>query len=125
MYMVHVLMMLVHTFVIVFFPFMFALSAYWFVFFKLQETVFVMMPANNEYYRDGDGGEYFFYETMFHVLFWCDTVYIFYAIYIQCNSDIFFVDWEKPKSNKQDVSIWRTLMVANEWNEMQTQRKTR
>ncbi|GMI00340.1 hypothetical protein TrST_g3137 [Triparma strigata] len=122
MYMVHVLMMLIHTFVIVFFPFVFSICAYWFVFFKLQETVFVMMPANNEFYTTGN--EYFFYETMFYVLFWCHTVYLFYAIYQQCNADIFFVDWEKPKSTKTDVSIWRTLMVANEWNEMQTQRKT-
>eukprot|EP00520_Triparma_pacifica_P017541 CAMPEP_0118665276 /NCGR_PEP_ID=MMETSP0785-20121206/18528_1 /TAXON_ID=91992 /ORGANISM="Bolidomonas pacifica, Strain CCMP 1866" /LENGTH=1102 /DNA_ID=CAMNT_0006559375 /DNA_START=139 /DNA_END=3444 /DNA_ORIENTATION=- len=121
-YMLHVLMLLLHTFVMIFFPFVFMICSYWFVFFKLQATVFVLMPADNEYYMVGN--EYFFYETMFHVLFWTHTAYMFYTIYLQCNTDIFFVDWEKPKSVKQDVSIWRTILVANEWNEMQTKRKT-
>ncbi len=119
--MVHIIMLAVHSFVHVFFPFIFFLCAYWFVFFKLQETVFVMLPANNEYYLTN---EYYFFESFFHVLFWTHTVYILYVIYCQCTTDIFFVDWEKPKTSKQDVSIWRTLMVANEWNEMQTMRKT-
>ena len=51
--------------------------------------------------------------------------------------DIFFIDWERPKEggNKMSadgksvgtgssVSIWRTYFVANEWNEIQTIRKT-
>lgn len=105
-----------------FFPFVFILCSYWFVFFKLQETVFIMLPADNEYYTSGN--EYFFYEIMFHTLFWTHSLYMMYKIYQQCNTDIFFVDWEKPKTSKQDVSVWRTILVANEWNEMQTQRKT-
>jgi len=36
MYMVHVVMIAAHTFVLVFFPFVFGICAYWFVFFKLQ-----------------------------------------------------------------------------------------
>jgi meckelin len=119
--MVHVVMIAAHAFVIVFFPFIFCLCAYWFVFFKLQETVFVMMPANNEYYLMN---EYFFYEAFFYTLFWVHTFYMLYTIYMQCNVDIFLVDWEKPKSKQSEVSIWRTLMVANVWNEMQTMRKT-
>lgn len=56
-----------------------------------------------------------------------------YLIYIQSNSDIFFIDWEKSKGrlmskgNDQKgaispVSVWRTLFVANEWNEIQVSR---
>ena len=51
--------------------------------------------------------------------------------------DIFFIDWERPKdgggkmradgktvNSESSVSIWRTYFVANEWNEIQTIRKT-
>eukprot|EP00079_Xenopus_tropicalis_P015663 XP_004913654.1 PREDICTED: meckelin-like [Xenopus tropicalis] len=43
---------------------------------------------------------------------------------------MFLIDWEKPKEKitsnsqgKSNISIWRTILVANEWNEMQTYRK--
>ena len=121
-YLVHILMLLAHTFVVVFFPFVFCMSAYWFVFFKLQDTVFILLPANDEFLIEDN--EYYFYTAMFHALFWTQTVYLLYVIYQQCSTDIFLVDWEKSKSPNQDVSVWRTLMVANEWNEMQTSRKT-
>lgn len=53
---------------------------------------------------------------------------------VQCTIDIFFIDWEKPrtrnlqngdaeKPKEEPVSIWRTYFVANEWNEIQTLRK--
>ncbi|XP_014675060.1 PREDICTED: meckelin-like [Priapulus caudatus] len=56
----------------------------------------------------------------------------------QVTIDIFLIDWEKPRgkvsiprSNNSEeqtktapVSIWRTYFVANEWNELQTVRKT-
>jgi len=121
-YMVHVIMLMCHSFVVVFFPFTFCMCAYWFVFFKLQDTVFILMPADDEFLVEDN--EYYYYIAIFHALFWTQTIYLLYKIYQQCNTDIFLVDWEKSKSPKQDVSVWRTLMVANEWNEMQTQRKT-
>jgi meckelin len=48
----------------------------------------------------------------------------------QTHYDIFFVDWEKskltigPSGNKEaaPVSVWRTLFVANEWEELQVGR---
>lgn len=42
--------------------------------------------------------------------------------------DVFFLDWEKPRrvlakgggrEEAAPVSCWRTLLVANEWNELQ------
>lgn len=65
-------------------------------------------------------------------------------IWHQISIDIFLMDWERPRasgnlprpqlngsSNQQNsvpesqkVSIWRTYFVANEWNEIQTLRKT-
>lgn len=47
--------------------------------------------------------------------------------------DILFLDWEKPRrvlakgggrEEPGPVSAWRTLLVANEWNELQTSRFT-
>ncbi|CAI4232874.1 unnamed protein product [Auanema sp. JU1783] len=58
------------------------------------------------------------------------------------NQQTFFIDWEKPKidqvankltppsfditrnSREQSVVVWRTYLVANEWNELQNYRKT-
>jgi hypothetical protein len=48
--------------------------------------------------------------------------------------DVFFIDWEKPRrvlakgggrEEAAPVSCWRTLLVANEWNELQGARVTR
>ena len=42
-------------------------------------------------------------------------------------SDVFFVDWEpapKESGSKGSVSCWRTILVANEWTEMLTLRRT-
>lgn len=47
--------------------------------------------------------------------------------------DVFFIDWEKPrrilakgggKEEAGPISCWRTLLAANEWNELQTLRLT-
>lgn len=52
----------------------------------------------------------------------------------QSRVELFFVDWEKPRAKVFDsesatshdapVSVWRTILVANEWNELQTLRRT-
>jgi len=54
--------------------------------------------------------------------------YIIYQIYRQSNIDLLFIDWEKPKEYfkggeiKKGVSIWRTLLCCNEFNELQDSR---
>ena len=49
----------------------------------------------------------------------------------QMSADIFLLDWERPKpsvkgdsSQQPSVSVWRTYLIANEWNELQSVRKT-
>ncbi|KRX87863.1 Meckelin [Trichinella pseudospiralis] len=59
----------------------------------------------------------------------------------QITSEVFFIDWEKPRpagsrkkeasvaasvisSSASTVSIWRLVIIANEWNEIQTYRKS-
>lgn len=44
----------------------------------------------------------------------------------QSSVDVFLIDWEKAGSSVgkgNSVSIWRSVLVANEWNEIQTSRK--
>jgi meckelin len=52
---------------------------------------------------------------------------------MDCSVDIFFLDWEKPRrvlakgggrEEPGPISAWRGLLVANEWNELQTSRLT-
>lgn len=60
----------------------------------------------------------------FQGLFVCQTLYLTYTIVGQCHSNIFFVDWERPRGRtSNEVSTWRTVLVANEWLSMQTARK--
>ena len=54
--------------------------------------------------------------------------YVISFVYSQCNADIYLLDWE-PNNSKSDgsggrVSDWRSILVANEWSELQTIRKT-
>lgn len=49
---------------------------------------------------------------------------------VQTQSDIFFLDWERPRlsdkaSGGEDttVSVWRTILVANEWAELQVRHR--
>lgn len=72
-------------------------------------------------------------------------VYVIHLIYKQCTVDLFFVDWETSKSRtggisgtlrrdesdetvdlvstETQVSIWRTLFVANQWKSLQIYRR--
>ena len=54
----------------------------------------------------------------------CQSVYVFYTIYRQCNMDIILVDWEKPKGDCSSISMWRRVLIANEFDSLQIARKT-
>ncbi len=41
----HALLFFLHTYVLVMFPFTFAVCGYWFVFFKLQDSAFLLLPS--------------------------------------------------------------------------------
>eukprot|EP00094_Tigriopus_californicus_P012053 TCALIF_11646-PA protein Name:"Similar to Tmem67 Meckelin (Rattus norvegicus)" AED:0.11 eAED:0.11 QI:708/0.75/0.55/1/1/1/9/0/735 len=64
-----------------------------------------------------------------------ETVDVIHLIVSQITVDIFLLDWERPKAvsssgthgeltKEEAVSVWRTYLVANEWNELQVRRKT-
>eukprot|EP00192_Tetraselmis_astigmatica_P007222 CAMPEP_0117648244 /NCGR_PEP_ID=MMETSP0804-20121206/289_1 /TAXON_ID=1074897 /ORGANISM="Tetraselmis astigmatica, Strain CCMP880" /LENGTH=734 /DNA_ID=CAMNT_0005453809 /DNA_START=315 /DNA_END=2519 /DNA_ORIENTATION=+ len=102
------------------------ICVYWVCFFKLQATVFTMLPP--------DDGEVWY---RFRVSVMCTVIGRVYAVlwmvWKQTSVDIFVLDWTEPKDEldekkegltKGKVSCWRTLFVANEWNELQTLRIT-
>jgi meckelin len=73
------------------------------------------------------------------VAFVLKTFDILHLIIRQASTDMFFIDWEKPKAgmknfliignffvvlgNANTVSVWRTYFVANEFHEIQTFRR--
>lgn len=88
-----------------------------YVFIKLQNEVFLLLPPDNRY-------EYLFYRVFIHLLCWSHTIYVFYIIYKQCQIDLFLLDWEKSRGDAlPEVSMWRTIMIANEFNKLQFTRK--
>eukprot|EP00210_Caulerpa_lentillifera_P009135 g8709.t1 len=55
-----------------------------------------------------------------------------YSVYQQVTYDLYFIDWENPRriidfesgmEINAPVSCWRRLLVANEWNELETRRR--
>ncbi|XP_064640211.1 meckelin-like isoform X2 [Lineus longissimus] len=105
-------------------------AAFWFIiFYKRQNIVYLFVPT-----RDQEVS----FEVYLSVAFGLKCLEMMHLFACQCTIDIFFIDWERPKGRviqKQEeggdkkkteenpVSIWRTYMVANEWNEIQTIRK--
>ena len=112
-----------------FFPVQVIICWYFFVFFKLQSVPATMLPAMNNIYQASN--PYFVFVANLHVMAFFHLFYCLVMIYRQSHADIFFLDWQPAastaKSNPKEqgrVSVWRTLFVANEWAELQTQRKT-
>ncbi|KAK6624732.1 hypothetical protein RUM44_011592 [Polyplax serrata] len=112
----------------VFFFIVFCACLNFFIFFKGQSVIHVLLPREDQ-------------ETVIKLYiifaFLLKIVEIARLIYNQITIDIFFIDWERPRARnliprttgnadgeeEQPVSIWRTYFVANEWNEIQTKRK--
>ncbi|XP_066503686.1 meckelin isoform X2 [Hoplias malabaricus] len=101
---------------------------YWLIFYKAQQFVSVLLPLPTQEER---------FVTYVGCAFALKAVHFLHNLMMQLSVDIFFIDWERPrskasktvdgsgegKSQAAPVSIWRTYFVANEWNEIQTIRK--
>ncbi|KAL9181414.1 hypothetical protein ACHAXT_010219 [Thalassiosira profunda] len=120
----HAFVVACHTFTLLFGCFTFLICAYWFLFFKNQGQVFLLLPPESEFY--GVTSEYLFFNITFRLLFWCQTIYIGYTIVRQCRSDVIFVDHERPPCGKRSngVSMWRIFTVANAYNRLQGKRRS-
>mmetsp|Transcript_20051 Transcript_20051/g.48369 ORF Transcript_20051/g.48369 Transcript_20051/m.48369 type:complete len:1132 (-) Transcript_20051:248-3643(-) len=113
-----------------FFWFVFVMTGYWFFFFKLQVDVQVLLPLENPHHD---------FLTIVISCIVCKILQVLVLVYRQCNVDIFFIDWEKERGSSDqpagsgndkdralnsNVSVWRTILIANEWCEMQGSRHT-
>jgi len=102
---------------------MFIVSGYWFCFFKLQSEVESLLPLENPHPD---------FLVFVIVAGWCKIMHVALLLYGQCITDIFFIDFEKePITDSKEeedtlpkVSVWRNILIANEWCEMQTERHT-
>lgn len=64
-------------------------SLWWLVFFKRQDAVYLVIPTTVQQAS---------FTALVIVAFVLKTIDIFQLIIRQSNIDIFFIDWEKPKS---------------------------
>jgi meckelin len=110
----------------VFFWSLWFFAAYWFFFFKLQSEPKTLMPLENPHHD---------YLTLVIIAISCKVLNVIFLVYRQCCVDIFFIDWEKEKAPDDgivkekagelpNVSVWRYILIANEWCEMQCNRHT-
>lgn len=119
----HSIVLLLETFSEGLFYFLFVMTGYWFTFYKIQATAYVLMPSENTW----DFNYYPFWVCVI-IMFSFKAASVVALIWRQTSIDLFFIDWEKPKpfENQEDtnrgVSVWRMLFVANEFNELQTER---
>lgn len=98
-----------------------AVAFYWLVAFKLQESVWVVMPED---------GQISGWRTIVIVAAVGMCIHVLAIVLRQSNVDVFFIDWEKPRNavnaaghrEEKPVSVWRTLFMANEYAELQTLR---
>jgi hypothetical protein len=93
------LAVILNSWVIMFFPFTCVLCWYFFVFFKMQAQVSVLLPPQVDVY-DTDS-PYYIFTTVLHILTFFQLYHIGNLIYKQCNADIFFLDWEQKKKGTQ------------------------
>lgn len=125
---VEVLSMAMHSVVQVGFPAFVLTTFYCFVFYKMQDTVAYMLPPMYDVYNGQSS--YFYFVLSLHVLALFQTAYMVRVVYKQTNADLFFLDWEPVSTSRgknaaeKKVSVWRTILVANEWNELTAARRT-
>ncbi|KAM3144213.1 hypothetical protein pb186bvf_003675 [Paramecium bursaria] len=119
------------------FYYLFLMTGYWFIFFKFQNYALVQMPPLSNYTT-----YYQSFEILFYMMFAARLITTFQLVLSQADLEIFFIDWEKleiqrPKSIQDEIDIdvrrqlekyepkvsaWRTLLIANEFNELSTYR---
>ncbi|OWZ21326.1 Transmembrane protein [Phytophthora megakarya] len=122
------------NFVPVCFGVMLVMCSYFFMVFRLQSSTVLMLPEVN-YDALAEGiDEYYPFRVLLPLSFFCQLVSVVRHVYRQAKLELFFIDWEKPRATIMDidsakpthapVSVWRMILVVNEWNKLQTVRKT-
>ncbi|GLC73394.1 hypothetical protein PLESTF_001370600 [Pleodorina starrii] len=99
-------------------------SLYYLILYKLQEEVYILMLPDNQLKN---------FKTTVILAIVGQSLGLLWMLWRQLRVDVFFIDWEKSRKilskegtreEPAPVSCWRMLMVANEFNELQTVRVT-
>ena len=111
-------------------------SGWWFTFYKMAAAVRLLLPSI-EY----DSSEYTRFYVLFYITLTMKTIAIVLRIIEQSGADVFIMDWEtlagagnarkeKKRGSVDDEDVygvdsgpiaWRSIFVANELNELQTE----
>jgi meckelin len=124
----------VSSFAPICFGVMFAMSSYLFTVFRLQSSTVLLLPEVTVDALVNGVDEYYPLRVLLPLSCFCQLATVCRHIYLQTQLQLFFLDWEKPRATVMDidsakpthapVSVWRMVLVANEWNKLQTARKT-
>lgn len=79
------------TWSFMFFWYLFVFTAYWFIFYKMQYHVYILLPSLDEY-KTNYGG----FEIVLGLVIASQLVDVLNIIRNQCKVDYFFIDWETP-----------------------------
>ena len=125
---VHLIFTIFKYYGIIIFFYSWALTGYWYIFYKLQYRPFVFLPSLYASYWDYNYKFFFVWGLAANMY----GFYIMYRIYNQVNCDVFFIDWEHEKDILENVmgkttkksykSPWRTIHIANQYNLLQKSR---
>lgn len=110
------------------------LSTYFLLFFKLQSTVYVLLPEANYHALSNAMDEYYPFRVVLPLCFSLQLSFVLFTVYSQTNVQMFFIDWEKPRAKvvnadsaklqNAPISIWRTIIAVNEWKTLQVARRS-
>lgn len=97
------------------FWFLFIITLVWFVFFKFEAAFYIALPDNYDWENN-----YRTFEIIFGCMLSLKILVVWYRVFEQCTTDIFFLDRErKVFDDPTSPNAWRMIFVANEYNEMQ------
>lgn len=127
-----VLLIMMNTWNMVMFWFSIMICWYFFAYYKIVRIPVLLVPPDIKVFNESS--PYYMLVANIHVMAFFQLFYVLVMVYRQARADVFFIDWEPGRSHgaaanlkKGDghqVSVWRTILVANEWAELQTIRKT-
>ena len=127
-FLIHLLFKIFKYYGIIFFFYSWGLTAFWFIFYKMQYRPFVFLPSFYEIYKK----HYQKFDIVWGLGCKWYGLYMLYRIYEQVNCDVFFIDWEHDKdilenvmgktTNKAYKSPWRSIHIVNQYNLLQKSR---
>jgi meckelin len=127
-FLIHLIFKIFKYFGIIMFFYTWALTGFWYIFYKCQYRPFVFFPNLFESYWN----HYRKFDILWGLACGSYGLYMCFRIYQQINCDIFFIDWEHDKdiletvmgktTNKPYKSPWRSIHIVNQFNLLQKTR---